>query len=267
MQRLAAASWRLAACLAALPAAAAGSRGLRAAQPTASHVASQLFPEALEDVVARAAPQLQAEAPKTSHTIMEAAAEARDTIELLHFLKEDSLEAQDPNATVNGSGAAQDQGPHVLVNVSGQGEEEQWPPASWMSKCLAHVKSLVLKLDGAYTDVNLHRALVSQCEAEESFPHSAAGVHGFESTAACEEFSVLLMQAREDHLATGSSHGYVRFCERYHAHKYGRPEPKAAEAPPPEAPENKSYLWIVLAIAIVALCISILYCMVQRSHG
>lgn len=281
---LAAATWWLASLAA--PAAAAGTHGLRAAreargakhaqaaaQPSAAHVSAQLFPEALEGVLSSAYPPTSPpEPPKVSHTIIEVA-EAHEAQALLRFLLEEPIqEKPDFQVAVTKNETAQaaapeeagvyhvDHGHHHLGNGS---VEEYHIPAAFMEKCLDHVKSLVMKLDGSYTDVHLYWVLMQQCELEEVYPRSVSD--GFNHAAACEEFAVLLVQARDDHLATGTNEGYVRFCERYHEHKFGRPEPKAAEPPPPPEQKTVNWIWIVVALAVVAVCLGILYLAVHRS--
>lgn len=149
---------------------------------------------------------------------------------LLHFI-EDVNPAEEHEAPGNQTGGPSKELPIFDV---------------FLPACLKHVNETLEYVDRAYTDLNLHTALLSQCELEERFPNTHED--GFKHTEACEVFATLLVEARNLDLDTGDREGYVYFCETFYAHKGGKVQ--HAHAPPPESGRGKLF-WILLGLGLL----------------
>lgn len=109
------------------------------------------------------------------------------------------------------------------------------PAAEFVPKCTAHVKQLVRDLDASYTDAQLERNLLNECQMAKEFPETRKS--GFHSHEACQDFAKKLADARMQELKSGDQGQYQKFCEDYHAHLKEGPQPAPAKEGPQSQPQ------------------------------
>mmetsp|Transcript_68602 Transcript_68602/g.178679 ORF Transcript_68602/g.178679 Transcript_68602/m.178679 type:complete len:310 (+) Transcript_68602:36-965(+) len=133
----------------------------------------------------------------------------------------------------------------------------------FMPQCLAHLHRVIRRVDRWYTDEQLGVLLSRECDLDQTF---LSYEDGFKHREACEEFGADLTKARFEELASGSTKGYLEFCEKYHAHLTKEPTTTAtttlAELPVREGSEWWwNYLIVGMFILVFACLLGALVCL------